>query len=74
MIMIIEHIDELRKLNAKQKLILLSELWSSIITDTDLPITEEEKAILEERYRKFKKNPQSGSSWNKIYEELKTNS
>ncbi len=63
-------IKQIQNLNINERIELWSELWISIIRDADLPITEKEKRVLDERYEKFQKNPQRGREWDQIYKDL----
>ncbi len=65
-------IQELKKLNIQQHINLWGELWSYIVKEADLPLTDDEKKLLDERYDQFKKNPEAGKPWGEVYDDLKS--
>jgi len=55
-----------RRLSIAERLQLVGEIWDSIAEDADgasLPLSEEEKALLDKRLADFEANPADGSSW-----------
>ncbi len=54
--------EELLKLPVEEKYDLALALWESI-EDMELPVSQQEKIIAEERYQAFLKNPNSGMTW-----------
>jgi putative addiction module component (TIGR02574 family) len=42
-------IDELRKLSVAERIQLVEDLWDSIAADSDLPLTDAQKAELDRR-------------------------
>lgn len=58
---------DLLKLDVATRLELIEELWDSIASDevaaSQLPLTEDERAMLDERLREYRADPASGQSW-----------
>ena len=53
---------EARKLSPGDRLELISELWETL-ESSDLPVTDEERAILESRMADLESNPSAQESW-----------
>jgi putative addiction module component (TIGR02574 family) len=53
---------------------LIEELWDSIASDdaaaNQLPLTEGERAMLDERLREYRAAPDSGQSWAEVRAEI----
>jgi hypothetical protein len=64
-------LKELKCLDLKDRYYLWGELWESIVDDMDIPISDHEKKILDERYEKYHQNPDQGCRWNELYDDLK---
>jgi hypothetical protein len=64
-------LKELKNLDLKDRYFLWNRLWESIINDVDMPVSDHEKKILDQRYERYQRNPGQGRAWDKIYEELK---
>lgn len=54
--------EELLKLSVEERIKLAEELWESV-DEEQLPITDNEISIAEERYEAYLKNPKDGISW-----------
>lgn len=54
--------EELLKLSVEERIKLAEELWESV-DDEQLPVTDVEITIAEERYEAYRKNPKDGMSW-----------
>ena len=64
-------IDEIASLDIAQKIILVEEIWDSIAQgQEDVVITDEERAILDERLASFEANPDDVISWDEIKQKL----
>ena len=62
-----------RKLSIAERLQLVEDIWDSIAQDADaesLPLTEEQKAILDKRLAEFEANPGAGASWPEVRDRL----
>lgn len=58
-----------RQLSVAERLQLVEEIWDSIAADADaetLPLTEGERALLDERLDDLGKNSQTGTSWPEV--------
>ena len=66
--------EELLKLDVAARLELIEELWDSIASDdvaaSQLPVSEADRAMLEERLREYRANPDAGYSWADVRAEL----
>jgi putative addiction module component (TIGR02574 family) len=63
---------DFQHLSIAERLQLVEDLWDSIAreaTTASLPLTEKEKALLDERLADLERDPEAGSSW----EEVKAN-
>ncbi len=56
---------EVLNLNGDERLALLEKLWDSL-SDDELPLTSEEKSLLDERLADIDKNPSAESSWEEV--------
>ena len=64
-------IDEIASLNISQKIMLVEEIWDSIAQEQgQVAITNEERAILDERLSSFEANPDDVISWDEIKQKL----
>lgn len=60
---------EFRHLSIAERLQLVEDLWDSIAQDANaetLPLTDAEKALLDERLADLERNPEAGSSWEEV--------
>lgn len=55
-------LEEARKLSPGDRLELIAELWDTL-DDSDLPVTAEERAILESRMADLEAHPSTQESW-----------
>jgi putative addiction module component (TIGR02574 family) len=58
-----------RRLTIAERLQLVEDIWDSITADAtpeSLPVTEDEKALLDERLADLKANPEAGASWAEV--------
>jgi hypothetical protein len=65
-------LKELKDLDLKDRFFLWNGLWESIINDVDMPVSDYEKEILDQRYERYQQNPDQGRAWDKIYKDLKS--
>jgi putative addiction module component (TIGR02574 family) len=57
------------QLSIAERLQLVEDIWDSIAADADtetLPVTEEEKALLDERLAGLETNPAAGAPWAEV--------
>ena len=59
--------DELLRLSPTQRLLIAQDLWDSVIDQPDaLALSEEQRAVLDERLAAYESDPQAGSSWQEV--------
>ncbi len=57
----------LQELTSSEKILLAEDLWDSVASNEQLiPITEDQKNILDKRLAKYSLNQDSGDSWQNI--------
>ena len=62
--MIVETIPELESLDPSKKLMLVSELWDSVIAGRlDIPVSEALLQELDARLEEFRKDPSQATTW-----------
>lgn len=60
-------IDEIKMLDITERIILVEEIWDSIVQEQEsLPLSDNEKKVLDERLMSFESNPQDLVSWGEI--------
>ena len=66
--------DDLLKLDVAERLELIEELWNSIANDpsaaSQIPLTDDERALLDERLREHRANPDAARSWAEVRAEI----
>ncbi|MHB1329751.1 MAG: addiction module protein [Gemmatimonadales bacterium] len=58
-----------RGLTIAERLQLVEDIWDSIAADASpetLPVTDEEKALLDQRLADLEANPDAGASWAEV--------
>ncbi len=58
-----------RRLTIAERLQLVEDIWDSIAADADetsLPVSDEEKAMLDERLADLEANPGDGAPWPEV--------
>ena len=57
----------LQELTSSEKILLAEDLWDSVASNEQLiPITEDQKNILDKRLAKYSLNQDSGDSWQNV--------
>ncbi len=57
----------LQELTNSEKILLAEDLWDSVASNEQLiPITEDQKNILDKRLAKYSLNQDSGDSWQNV--------
>ena len=57
-------LQRFRQLDSDEKLALLAQLWDEIAADPEaLPVTEEEKRLLDERLQQHAEHPEDVVDW-----------
>ena len=55
------------ELTVSERLRLVEEIWDSIAAVPEsLPLTEDEKRLLDQRLAAFERDPQAGSPWSEV--------
>ena len=63
---------DIQELSQSERILLAEQLWDSVAENQDsLEITASQKRVLEERLAAYKKNPNEGSSWEEVKNEMK---
>ena len=63
---------EISELSPAEKIILVEELWNSILPEQDkIGITEAQKIELDRRLADFHQSPEDGVSWEAVKNEIK---
>ncbi|MGO9570184.1 MAG: addiction module protein [Desulfomonilaceae bacterium] len=62
-----EIVGEIRQLSVAERLLLVQEIWDSIVADQEsLPITEAQRDELDRRLEAYRTAPQEGASWEEV--------
>lgn len=65
---------DLLKLDVAERLELIEELWDSIASDpsaaSQIPLTDDERALLDERLREHRANPGGARPWAEVRAEI----
>lgn len=61
--------EELLKLSVEERIRLAEELWESV-DEEQLPVTDVEITVAEERYEAYLKNPKEGISWEEFRKKI----
>ncbi len=64
------NIEELLKLPVLERYDIELALWESI-EEEDIPVTEEEKIFVEQRYQEYLKNSNEGITWDNARAQIK---
>ena len=60
-------IDEIKKLSVPEKILIVEEIWDSIVRNDEYPeLTEARHAELNKRIDSYHANPQQGRTWDEI--------
>ena len=66
--------EELRKLTTSEKILLINDLWDDIsMSPENIPISDKQKKVLEERYQEFLKDPEEGVTWDQAKQAIRKN-
>jgi putative addiction module component (TIGR02574 family) len=58
-------LEEAMRLPARERLQLIDALWQTL-SEEDIPITAEERALLDARLADFEANPEDQSPWREV--------
>jgi putative addiction module component (TIGR02574 family) len=59
------------QLSMAQRILLVEEIWDSIIAEEEPPLTEAQKQDLQRRLAAYELNPKAGSSWEEVKARLR---
>ena len=64
-------LSRFRKLNVSDQIRLVQELWDEIASKPeDIPVTKEQRAILEERLQRHGDKPDLAGTWEQVRDEI----
>lgn len=63
-------LSQVKMLSVADRLELLGQVWESL-SPTEVPVTEEEKRLLDERLADLRKNPHHQSPWREVQARLR---
>ena len=67
-----EIVEEIKKLNLAEKLLLIEDVWDSIAqSNLELPMPEWQKQELDKRYREYKAGNQKLFDWQQVHDEFR---
>jgi len=62
---------EIKQLTVAERLLLVQEIWDSIVADQEsLPITEAQRDELDKRLEAYGAAPEEGSTWEEVKQRL----
>ena len=62
----------IQNLSRSERIALAEQLWDSVAENQDsIEITASQKEVLEDRLASYRKNPDEGSTWEEIKDEMK---
>lgn len=60
-------VENIKKLSTSEKILIIEDIWESIITSQhNYSINETHKKLLNERLEAYNKNPDEGKSWEDV--------
>jgi putative addiction module component (TIGR02574 family) len=63
--------DEIYQLTIDERLLLVQEIWDSIVADQEsLAVTEAQKEELDRRLEAYHASPEEGSSWDEVKQRI----
>ena len=69
---IAEKIPALATLSVQEKLLLASELWDEVLTQTDdIPVSQEILDELDRRMEEYRRDPSIASSWEDVKQRIR---
>lgn len=61
-------------LSIPERIQLMEEIWDTIASQEEaMELTQEEKRMIDERLEAWQRNPEAGSSWEKVYQRIAVN-
>ena len=66
-------LSDFDELTTAEKILRLQELWDRIAANpADVPISDAERALLDERLRAYEAAPDAGASWDEVRRRLRS--
>lgn len=66
-----ETTQEIKKLSVAERILLVEEIWDSIVAEQEsLEVTEAQQRELDRRLETYKCSPEAGSSWEEVKERV----
>ncbi len=66
-----KNLSEILKLSISERILLVEEIWDSIANEnSNIPLTDKQINILEERLALYNKKPDAGKPWEELRNEL----
>lgn len=66
-------LSEIKKLSVSERILIVEDIWDSIALSSDqLSVTTEQKSELDKRYLDYKKNPETGTSWEDVKRKIES--
>jgi putative addiction module component (TIGR02574 family) len=61
-------LNDILQLSISERILLVETIWDSIANDTSasIPLTKEQKNLLDKELNAYAKNPTEGASWDKV--------
>jgi putative addiction module component (TIGR02574 family) len=67
--------ENIKALSKSEKLLLINDLWEDVSEDTgEIPLSDEQKEMLDSRYKAFLAAPEEGTPWTEVKMNLKKTS
>lgn len=67
-------LDDILKLSVSERIRLVEEIWDSIARESEaLPLTDEQKAELDQRIAEYEADPEEGEPWEVVRERIRNN-
>ncbi len=62
---------DILSLSIPERILLVEEIWDTIANQGEaMELTPEERQIIDERLDAWRRNPQSGSMWEEVYQRI----
>ena len=66
--------DELLRLSAADRIRVAQDLWDSVVDGSaDIPISDQERDLLDKRLAAYRANPDQGDDWGKVRDRVQSN-
>lgn len=59
--------NEIDSMSIEEKILLVEDIWDSIaLSNQSVPLSEEQKAVLDKRLEHYQAHPDSANSWDNV--------